>query len=195
MSTDAAPRTVQRFVGWTGVEGQSLEHAVLTLDDGLTLEGVVSGDSDGVYVIRYRIRADAAGHTRELHLDYVGGPRLHLRADERMRWRDDNRGESLPELDGCHDVDLGFSPATNTLPIRRLSLPVGETAEIRAVYVPLPPTDAGFHPVPVTQRYTRLADDLWRYHQPDIDFTADLPVDDMGLVLDYPRLFRRLAGA
>ena len=43
------------------------------------------------------------------------------------------------------------------------------------------------------QRYTRLGDRLWRYEGLFRDFVADLAVDDMGLVLDYPQLFRRAA--
>ena len=35
-------------------------------------------------------------------------------------------------LDGCPDVDFGWTPATNTVPIRRLGLEVGETASITA---------------------------------------------------------------
>ena len=39
----------------------------------------------------------------------------------------------------------------------------------------------------------RLGDRLWRYEGLFRDFVADLLVDDMGLVLDYPQLFRRAA--
>jgi hypothetical protein len=42
------------------------------------------------------------------------------------------------------------------------------------------------------QRYTRLALDRWRYEDSS-GFTADLEVDEHGLVRDYPTLFRRLA--
>ena len=46
------------------------------------------------------------------------------------------------------------------------------------------------------QRYTRLeqnsGDTLYKYESLDGGFTANLPVDADGLVLDYPGLFRRV---
>jgi hypothetical protein len=41
------------------------------------------------------------------------------------------------------------------------------------------------------QRYTRLTDRLWRFDGLDIDFSADIAVDEDGFVVDYPGLFRR----
>jgi len=46
--------------------------------------------------------------------------------------------------------------------------------------------------VPMRQRYTRLAAVRYRYENVDSDFAAELPLDDRGLVLDYPGLFRRI---
>jgi hypothetical protein len=44
------------------------------------------------------------------------------------------------------------------------------------------------------QRYTALEPGaLYRFESPDSGFTAELPVDEDGFVLDYPGLFRRLA--
>jgi hypothetical protein len=44
---------------------------------------------------------------------------------------------------------------------------------------------------PERQRYTRLSLTHWRYED-ESGFTADLEVDEHGLVLDYPGLFHRL---
>ncbi|QQO44530.1 MULTISPECIES: putative glycolipid-binding domain-containing protein [unclassified Paracoccus (in: a-proteobacteria)] len=185
---------VRRALRWTDAEGQGLEHCLVTLDDtGLTLEGVVAGTRDGKYGAHYKVRADAGGRTREVRVRCLGGPELCLTVDEGACWRDAIRGADLPDLDGCLDVDLGITPSTNTLPIRRLRLKVGQSAEVRAAYVPLPSEIEGdFLPRPADQRYTRLTDRLWRYDGLLWNFTADLAVDDLGLVLDYPVLFRRL---
>ncbi len=37
-------------------------------------------------------------------------------------------GWSCPDLDGCDDINLSFSPATNLLPIRRIRLATGAQA-------------------------------------------------------------------
>ena len=182
-----------RAVRWTDAGGQGLEHCLLTLGpDGLTLEGAVAGTRDGEYGAHYNLRADPQGRTREVRVRYVGGPELHVSADPNARWRDEIAGTALPDLDGCLDVDIGVTPATNTLPIRRLDLGHGGSAGITAAYVPLPSqVEGAFLPRPAPQRYTRLSDRLWRYEGLFRNFTADLTVDDLGLVLDYPRLFRR----
>ena len=62
--------------------------------------------------------------------------------------------ERPPEYSDCVDVDLSFTPATNTLPIRRLGLDIGEEAEIHVAWLVWPELTVQ----PVLQRYTRLAE-------------------------------------
>jgi len=101
---------------------------------------------------------------------------LSLAADG--RWTID--GSPAPQLRGCQDLDLGWTPATNTIPIRRLGLAVGETARITAAWIRFPELDIA----PNEQRYTRLANDRWRYQSGHYDF--ELRVDERtGLVLKY----------
>jgi hypothetical protein len=86
------------------------------------------------------------------------------------------------------DVDLGFTPATNTLPIRRLRLAVGQRAEIEAAWLVWPELQVR----PARQTYTRLGEDRYRYQQGDFD--AELLVDEHGLVREYQGLWRAVAG-
>lgn len=185
---------MHRLLRWTGWDGQGLEHCHATRDeDGATLDGVVAGQRGGLYGAHYRVSTDAAGITRELWMCYAGGPALHVRADAPGAWTDRLTGRALPDLDGCLDVDIGVTPATNALPIWRLGLAEGQAAEIRAAYVPLPSEIGGaFHPRPAAQRYARLGPALYRYEGLFRHFSADLPVDPDGLVTDYPGYFRRL---
>src|SRR5829696_1002972 len=82
-------------------------------------------------------------------------------------------------------------PFTDTLPIRRLGLAPGESAEVTVAYF----DGAELQPWPEPQRYTchEKGDSGGRYRFLSLDggFTADLPVDADGLVLDYPGLFKR----
>lgn len=87
-----------------------------------------------------------------------------------------------PNLAGCIDIDLSVTPSTNTLPIRRLNLAVGESAEVTAAWVRFPALVVQ----PLRQRYTRLAPDRYLYESLESDFTAELTVDDLGLVTHYP---------
>jgi hypothetical protein len=134
----------------------------------------------------YLVETDAAWITRRVRLDVTGGGTLEILSDGAGHWRRAD-GKALPELDGCIDPDISMTPFTNTVAIRRLGLRVGEAAEIKVAYILIPELSLRAAP----QRYTRLAERLWRFDGLDIDFTADLTVDEEGFVMEYPGLFRR----
>jgi len=113
-------------------------------------------------------------------------PDLWLVSDGNGRWSEIN-GASRPDLDGCLDIDLACTPFTNTLPIRRLSLDVGHTADITVAYIDVETLDVQ----PDRQRYTRLDTHRWRFEQVSGGFSKDFDVDEFGLLRDYPTLFRR----
>lgn len=93
-----------------------------------------------------------------------------------------NGAEPLPNLRGCEDIDLNISPSTNTLPIRRLGLRIGESAEVSAAWIRFP--ECVVEPLP--QRYTRLAERRYRYESLGSRWTGEFDVDEDGLVVDYP---------
>jgi uncharacterized protein len=95
----------------------------------------------------------------------------------------------IPAVAGCLDVDLAFTPATNILPLRRLGLAVGESRELTAAWVRFPDLSVE----PLAQRYTRLDERRMRYESRGGSFTADLEVDELGLVVSYPPLWERVA--
>lgn len=180
---------------WQDWEGEGLEHCVCHVTgEGLHLEGVVVGTRDGTYGGQYCVRTDPAFRTREVRVAYVDGPQMWLSADGEGRWRDMRQDRHLPALDGCFDVDIGITPATNTLPIKRLDLAQGESREIAVAYVPLPSQVEGeFLPTRAAQRYTCLQlGTRFRYDGMFRGFSAELEFDPAGLVLDYPDTFRRV---
>jgi len=146
-----------------------------------TLEGVPLNAS-------YGVEADSAWKTRRVRVAMKDGASLEILSDGEGHWRHHD-GRALPQLDGCIDPDISMTPFTNTLPIRRLRLKIGESAEVKVAYVLVPEFSLRAAP----QRYTRLGDQAWRFESLDSGFTADLTVDDDGLVIDYPGLFRRQA--
>ncbi|MAC77655.1 MAG: hypothetical protein CML66_06285 [Rhodobacteraceae bacterium] len=180
---------------WQDWNGRGLEHCLCRQDDdGLLLEGVVAGTRHGIYGGHYIVRTDTDCRTRELRVDYVGGPCLHMEADGEGTWHDLIGHRDVPALDGCIDVDIGITPATNTLPIKRLRLGAQESRDIAVAYVPLPDQiDGAFLPRRAEQRYTCLQPDRrYLYEGLFRGFTAELDIDAAGLVLDYPDTFRRI---
>ena len=175
---------------WQGVESGALDRCRLeTGPDGLRLSGTVLTAEHGTPLdVRYRVEAGPDGLTRRVELDLDGGAvRRVLVADGAGHWRWEG-GPELAEVAGALDVDLTVTPATNTLPIRRLAgLDVGRAADLRMAWVQFPELSV----IPSAQRYERLAADRWRFST--AGFEAELLVDPDGLVLDYGGLFRSLA--
>lgn len=158
------------------------EHCTLTQrDSGLSLVGTVLGSEGGVPVrIEYRVLADAEGLTSAAHVRDLRGfeqRTLVLERDAKGGWSVD--GKTVRGLKGATDVDLGCSPSTNTLPIRRLRLGVGASKTIKAAWVRFPELTV----VKADQKYTRLDEFTYRYASGD--FEAELTVDDEGLVAAY----------
>jgi len=88
-------------------------------------------------------------------------------------------------LTGLKDIDLGFTPASNTNAIRRLNLPTGDEAESVAVWLDI--DDWTVKSLP--QSYRRIRDLAFDYASPQHDFRATLLVDDFGAVTNYPELW------
>lgn len=93
--------------------------------------------------------------------------------------------ESRPDVRGAFDADLAFTPATNLLPIRRLDLRAGETAEVTSAWLTFPELALE----PLRQRYTRTAEETYAYEAPDLGFAAELTVDGRGFVTRYEGLW------
>lgn len=186
-------KTVAQWCDWAG---HGLDHcSFFEGGDHSILEGVVIGTREGDYGAHYYVRTDALFRTREVRVEYVSGPRMHVSADGEGRWHDLLRDEPIPSLAGCLDVDIGVTPATNTLPIKRLKLREQASEDIVVAYVPLLAQVTGdLLPRSAQQRYRCLIlNRQYRYEGFFRAFTADLEVDEHSLVLDYPETFRRVS--
>lgn len=157
-------------------------------DAGLSLVGTVIGAEGGAPIrIEYRVLADGGGLTTAAHVRQLRGfeqRSIALMRDAKGGWTID--GRRVTSLRGCTDLDLGFSPSTNTLPIRRLHLGIGRSKTIQAAWLRFPEFDV----VKASQTYTRL--DETTYHYASGTFEADLSVDEAGLVTSYA-VWRRTA--
>jgi uncharacterized protein len=172
-----------RRVAWRrSDEIEADEHCTLTIrDSGVSLVGTVLGAEGGLPVrVEYRVLADRAGMTTAVHVRDLRGFETRTIALERTAkgaWTVD--GAAAKGLRGCTDVDLGCSPSTNSLPIRRLGLVIGTSQTIQAAWVTFP----GLAVIKAAQTYTRHDEFIYRYSSGT--FEADLTVDDDGLVTTY----------
>lgn len=172
-------------VMWRRDDG-GVEHVVVSLGagGGVEVEGIAVWTADAtLHRVRYRLGCDASWCVRSVDVEAPeDGTAVSLRSDGRGSW------QGRPDLSGCVDVDLWAIAFTNTLPVRRLRLEVGEAALLDVAYVRLPSMAVER----MQQRYTRVSDDVYRYESVLSGFTADLLVDGEGLVVEYPGLVRRM---
>jgi len=139
-------------------------------------------------VLSYSVMTDRQGRTRRARVEgWLGRKAVDVRigVDAARRWR--LNGKVRPEVEGCDDVDLNFSPSTNILPIRRLSLSIGERAPIRAAWLRFP----DFSLRPLSQEYRRTGPRTYRYSSSG--FSAALTVNRAGLVTRYGRVWKAVA--
>ncbi|WP_253582834.1 putative glycolipid-binding domain-containing protein [Deinococcus sp. HSC-46F16] len=165
----------------------SLEH--LHLSPWAEATGTVIGISEGQpFTLFYWLDLGKDGHPMRLRCDVDDGRHLDLSRSGGGEWTTAEQ-EGLPLLRGCTDVDIRVTPFTNTLPLRRLSLRVGEGQEVWAVWVDVPSLDLR----PTRQRYTRTGEDTYRYENLDSGYSNEITVDGARLVTLYPDAFKRLA--
>jgi hypothetical protein len=135
----------------------------------------------------YQIVCDATWHTLFAKVaGWLGRTvvDIQIKSDPRGHWSLNDVEQS--DVMDCTDIDLNFSPSTNLLPIRRLGLAVGETAEVKAAWLRFPSFKLELLP----QRYHRLAEHTYRYESAGGQFVAELKVNRSGFVIDYPGIWQ-----
>jgi uncharacterized protein len=184
---------VVRSVTWIRRDRSGAEVCwLLELPAGPALRGVAVGSDEGRPILsRYTVACTSGWRTSQVEVRVQGSDgsrrRLSMERDPAGGWRID--GVARLDLDGCSDVDLGITPATNTLPIRRLGLVEGEVASPTAAWVRFP--DLTVRPLP--QTYRNHGRGHYRYRSRNGAFSAELEVDDWGMVSRYGDLWERQA--
>jgi hypothetical protein len=173
-----------REITWHGLDEDSVE--VCRVDTSGGSVSVRSSIEGPFGILDYELHAATDWTFQSMHL--VLGTRTLDMTRRRGRW--DVDGKVHPDLDSALEVDVSATPLSNTLPIRRLGLRVGQSADIITAYVAVPELTVA----PDPQRYTRVARSSYLYESRDSPFSATITVDDDGLVVDYPGLFERGSG-
>lgn len=152
---------------WSSDELRSAEHFTLRQAPGSsTLSGTAVLAADDVPChVDYRVEVDGGWRTvsAEAEVERAGHQSFRMEVDD-GRWTVD--GVRRTDLDGCLDVDLGWTPATNLLPIHRLGLAVGEADTIEAAWLRFPELEL----VRSTQEYERVGDDTYTYRSGPYEF-------------------------
>jgi hypothetical protein len=141
--------------------------------------------------LEYQVVCDAGWRTLHAKVTgWVGGQpiKVEVYTDTARRWS--VNGRDAPDVAGCVDFDLSFSPSTNTIALRRLALNPGERAEVRSAWLRFPELTLE----PLVQSYVRTGESTYHYESSGGEFVTDLDVDRAGFVVRYPPLWEGAAG-
>jgi len=156
-------------------------------DSGWGLEGAATYRQDGTPAcLAYRITCDRDWRTREGLIQGWTGQRSidfrFVRSEEDV-WTLNE--QVVPQLKGCMDLDLGFTPATNLFQIRRIALRVGEAADVMVAWF----DERGVTVDTLYQRYERRGEDTYWYTSPRFGYSGLLRVNAVGFIEEYPDLW------
>ncbi len=188
----AARPSLPRRVVWRRLDVEGMDACAFDPDrSGHILSGAALCVEDAEPArFEYRVSCDSDWASRSARVTgWQGAARreVSLSRDPRGIWTVD--GHEIDWATGLLDIDLGFTPATNTNAIKRLGLAIGDEVETTAIWL-----DAGDWRVkPLRQAYRRLSETEFLYLSPDHDYSARLVVDDFGIVRLYPRLWTAIS--
>lgn len=178
---------------WQHMDSPGWEHVrIITEHPGWTVFDSILARQDNGQVLRggYTLVVDKQWQTLELRFMLESAPGsmqgIHLLTEGDGRWTDANE-QHIPELDGIHDVDIQWSPLTNTLPLKRLDMNVGDEKDVRVAYISLPKLALQV----VDQHYRRVSESAIEFSAPGSTDKFTIEVDNDGYVTRYPDLFQR----
>ena len=178
-------------VVWRRLDVPGHDTATLRLTGtGAVLSGMAVFLGGAPTALRYTVRCDGSWHTVDATVHGWRGFEavdLRLRRDQAGEWTLNE--VPCPQVSGCPDLDLSFTPATNLLPLRRLDLAAGQAAEVRSAWLEWP----DIRLTPLVQRYACRAPGVYDYES-DLPgaapFRGRLRTQPAGWVLDYAGLWR-----
>lgn len=179
-----------RSVFWKRLDEPGLDFCSLAKDErNWQVKGtLITVANNEPIKVDYSVTCDNQWVVREADISLSkkeGSPKTNkIVVDLSKRWW--IQGREKGELRDCLDLDIALTPSTNTLAIRRLNLAKGASKEIVVAWFKFPE----FSLERTVQKYTRVDDTQYKYESGG--FSAEISVDDMGLVTSYGNIWSRL---
>jgi hypothetical protein len=162
-------------------------------DTGWSIMGSAVYDLEGkAATLAYRLDCDGRWISQRAAVTgWLGALKVSMTLERQAGDRWQVNGATDECLTGLQDIDLGFTPASNTNALRRLALSPGTWAETTAVWL-----DADSWRVrPLVQSYRRMSHDTYAYTSPAHGYAATLRVDDFSAITDYPGFWAAMPDA
>ena len=155
--------------------------------DGWRLSGCAIFDHQGKSCqLAYRVDCDIEWRTVSAKVSgSVGFDELAFDVERRATGDWLLNGTEQPAARGCIDLDLGFTPATNLIAIRRLAPRHGVETPAPAAYYLEFSLELGL----LEQTYRRTGETTLAYASPAFGYAAELTISPSGFVTHYPGLW------
>lgn len=181
---------VNHEIVWAGLRTPSLDYCNVGKEArGWRFAGMlIVKPKANPFGVRYEILVDKRFKTRSLNVEKTESGLESRKKIESRRgaWLVDGRERS--DLSECTDVDMEASPVTNTIPIRRTQLKLGQKVNLAVVWVRFPTLEVTL----LKQSYERLTARRYLYTSAS-GFSAELEVDDFGLVARYGDTWKEIS--
>lgn len=174
-------------VTWIGIEEDTVENCIITAnEDFRVVTSTITGAMDAQKLnLSYKIILNKNWQVQS----FVARNETNLftfaaTQYETGRWKNELNG-NLHEFDNCIDIDIFPTPFTNSLPLKRDPLKIGEEKYYSMLWIDLVEGKLRKD----RQRYQRLTNTTYRFTSLDTNFTADIEFNNRAIVEFYPGLF------
>jgi len=160
---------------------------LIETDAGWQLDGNAVFVHEGLPArLAYSLTCDRSWRTERGDVSgWIGSEALALTITRSVAGVWTRNGAVVSGLDGCVDLDLGFTPATNLSQIRRIDLAEGQAADVPVAWLDVSTAKLDV----LLQRYERRSAFRYWYEAPRFNYAALLEVDAVGFVRRYPGLW------
>ncbi|BAP32927.1 uncharacterized protein CHSO_3890 [Chryseobacterium sp. StRB126] len=176
---------------WQGIAFQSLEYFNLKKNGkaSVVTSKIIGCYENNMYTVEYRLIIDPDWNIQEFTIESEINTVKNILTGKKYQdeWKINNIIN--PDFKDFSFIDISLTPFTNTLPINNLKLAENDTQKIKVIYIDVLSNIVK----PVTQQYTRIAPYTYHYDNLQTDFKSDIVVDENGLVVNYPKLFDKIA--
>lgn len=180
----------RRMIVWQALSWPSMVVHTHTVGNGIYGRGLAVGKTDGdiPFAMEYDLTLTADWDIMEVSIKSLLDERAIRLVHEGDQWFDGD-GQHLEKFDGVELVDISISPFTNTLPIKLLHFEGEQSQKVDIIYF----DENKFSLRRLQQVYSQRDERTYRYQDIELPgFVSDIVVDDDGLVVDFPELFRRV---
>lgn len=139
------------------------------------------------FSIRYKVTMDLFWKVLQVSVEILHCPDLNLQLirGQGNSWVNE-LGIEFIELRGAEEIDISLTPFTNTIVMRKMT--AHQQKKVKVIFINISEWSLKL----VDQQYTLIDQKTFKYENFSTNFSSIIEVDDLGLVIAYPGLFKSL---